>query len=105
RDQLSAQGHVQHVIELATQIEKVSNELLDYAKTPLESSELAQTKVSIDAKKVVIDTKMKLIGKYLGDMKSIEHSGEVKQVVIEDKNVLEEMLRAEGIDPEVIKLQ
>ena len=104
REQLSHQGHIQHVVELAKQIETVSNELLDYAKAPLESSELAQTKVSIDAKKVVIDTKMKLIGKYLGDVKSVEHSGEVGVTKTEDRDVLEQMLRDRGIDPEQLKV-
>jgi len=104
RERLSNGQHITHVVELAKQIEKISNELEDYVKAPLESSELAQLKVSIDAKKVVIDTKMKLIGKYLGDVKSVEHSGEVGVTKTEDRDVLEQMLRDRGIDPEQLKV-
>lgn len=57
RDQLSAQGHVQHVIDI---VEEVN----DLAK-PMENIELQR-------KKVVIDTKLKLINKYLPDVKQQE---------------------------------
>lgn len=61
RDQLSAQAHVQHVIE-------ISNKLSDQA-TSLETSHIAALKASADIK-------LKLINKYLPDLKSTELTGE-----------------------------
>jgi len=104
REALSKKGHIEHVIELAKQIEKVSNDLQTQSST-LKDLDIKRLNASVNAKKIVIDTKMRIINKYLGDVKSVEHSGEVKQVIIDDKNQLEEMLRAKGIDPEVIRLQ
>jgi hypothetical protein len=104
REVLSKKGHLEHVVDLAQQIEKVSNDLEAQAST-LEDLDIKRLNASVNAKKIVIDTKMRIINKYLGDVKSVEHSGEVKQVVIDDKNQLEEMLRAKGIDPESIRLQ
>lgn len=59
RDQLSAQGHVQHVIDIAEKLHKGHLEL--------ESS-------AIQALRAAADIKLKLIGKYLPDLKAIEHS-------------------------------
>jgi hypothetical protein len=102
RELLSNQGHLQHVIELATQIEAVGNSLEKNAGG-FDDTELKRLKIAVDAKKAVIDTKMKIINKYLGDVKSVEHSGEVTQTVINDRNLLEDMLREKGIDPERIR--
>tara|TARA_R110000851_G_scaffold227068_5_gene379925 strand:+ start:495 stop:782 length:288 start_codon:yes stop_codon:yes gene_type:complete len=60
RDQLSNQGHVQHVID-------ISEKLTDL-KTELDSTQVHRLKSAADIK-------LKLIGKYLGDVKSIELSG------------------------------
>ena len=104
REQISNQGHIQHVIELARQIEDASNLVAD-SNTILEDIDIKRFNASTNAKKIVIDTKLRLISKYLPDVKSVEHSGEVKQVVINDKNQLEEMLKAKGVDPDSIRLQ
>lgn len=61
REQLASQGHVQHVIEL---LEEISNPINDIDKG------------MVDRYKIVIDTKLKLIGKYLPDLKAVEHTGE-----------------------------
>lgn len=54
---LEAGGHVQHVLDLCTKIEQNPDG-------------------PINALKVVIDTKLKLINKFLPDMKSVEVTGE-----------------------------
>jgi len=61
REQLSKGKHVQHVIEIA---KKLQEQHLD-----LESS-------AIQALRASADIKLKLIGKYLPDLKAIEHTGE-----------------------------
>ena len=101
RELLSKQKHIEHVIDLAGQIEKVASNLED--DQLLTSDDVKRLKASMDGKRMVIETKMKLVNKYLGDVKSVEHSGEVKQTVIDDRNVLETMLRDKGIDPENIR--
>lgn len=57
RDQLEAQGHVQHITDI---LDKVSN-------LSIELDHLAVQRL-----KVTIDTKLKLIGKYLPDLKQQE---------------------------------
>jgi hypothetical protein len=59
REQLAAGGHLQHVIDIA---ERLSNETID----------LDQAIVS--RLKAAADIKMKLIGKYLPDLKAVEAS-------------------------------
>ena len=61
REQLSNQGHVQHVVEMLNEIKDLQRDL--------DSNDLARYKVAID-------TKLKLIGKYLPDLKSVEHTGD-----------------------------
>jgi len=61
REQLSAQGHVQHVID-------ISNKLADLA-TPLENTDIQRLKAAADIK-------ARLIGKYLPDLKAVEVTGE-----------------------------
>jgi len=61
REQLSAQGHVQHVVDILDEIKDL--------KRDLDSNDLARYKV-------VLDTKLKLISKYLPDLKSVEHTGD-----------------------------
>lgn len=61
REQLSAQGHVQHVIDICNELNCLAN--------PLEALEVTR-------KKIVIDTKLKLINKYLPDLRSTEITGE-----------------------------
>lgn len=57
REQLAQQGHVQHVIDICTELNELAN--------PLEALE-------IQRKKIVMDTKLKLINKYLPDLKNVE---------------------------------
>ena len=61
REQLEGQGHVQHVVEILNKISDLDSNL--------DSMELQRLKV-------VVDTKLKLITKYLPDLKSVEHSGD-----------------------------
>lgn len=61
REQLSAQGHVQHVIDIASK--------LNEGHLSLESS-------AIQALRAAADIKLKLINKYLPDLKSVEMTGE-----------------------------
>ena len=61
REQLSHQGHVQHVVDLLDEVKDLSK--------ALDQHELARSKV-------VLDTKLKLISKYLPDLKSVEHTGD-----------------------------
>ena len=57
REQLSAQGHVQHVVDLAGKLADLDTEL---------------DSVQTQRLKAAIDTKLKLIGKYLPDQKAVE---------------------------------
>lgn len=61
REQLSAQGHVQHVVDI---VDKIRDK-----DVTLDSEMLARYKIAID-------TKLKLINKYLGDDKSVEITGD-----------------------------
>jgi len=61
REQLSNQKHVEHVVEMLEEIKDLQRDL--------DSNDLARYKVAID-------TKLKLIGKYLPDLKSVEHTGD-----------------------------
>jgi len=61
REQLSAQGHVQHVIDIANQLADLSH--------PLEPADVQRLKAAADIKKG-------LIAKYLPDLKSLEITGD-----------------------------
>ena len=61
REQLEKQGHLQHVIVLLEKIEKLEDEL--------NATELQRLKL-------VIDTKLKLMNKYIPDLKAVEMTGE-----------------------------
>ena len=60
REQLSNQGHVQHVTDIAKKLTDLETEL---------------DSVSVQRLKSAADIKLKLIGKYLGDVKAVEISG------------------------------
>ena len=60
REQLSAQGHVQHVTDIAKKLTDLNGEL---------------DSVQVQRLKAAADIKLKLIGKYLGDVKAVEISG------------------------------
>ena len=57
REQLQAQGHVQHVVDI---LEDLNNEAKDIDQA------------MVQRKKIVLDTKLRLINKYLPDTKSVE---------------------------------
>ena len=61
REQLSAQGHVQHVIDISNKLSDLDDPL-----EPVESTRL----------KAAADIKLKLINKYLPDLKAMEVTGE-----------------------------
>ena len=63
REQLSAQGHVQHVIDNIHRIEE-----LDEGEDTFKNS--------LDKLKVANEQRLKLINKYLPDLKATEVSGE-----------------------------
>jgi|TARA_R110000824_G_scaffold192484_1_gene374684 hypothetical protein len=62
RELLSSQGHIQHVIDNLKKIDKL----------PVGDENF---KNSLDKYKTINDTKLKLINKYLPDLKSTEISG------------------------------
>jgi len=57
REQLSAQGHVQHVIDIAEKLQCLTNELESNAVQRL---------------KAAADIRLKLINKYLPDLKAVD---------------------------------
>ena len=61
REQLVNGGHLQHVVDIAKK--------LNDGHLSLESSQIQALRASADIK-------LKLIGKYLPDLKAIEHTGE-----------------------------
>lgn len=63
REQLAAQGHVQHVIDNLEEMQK-----LDGTQET--------DKFNIDKLKIINEQKMKLISKYLPDLKAVELTGE-----------------------------
>lgn len=67
REQLEKQGHIQHVVDL---LEKLSNE-----ESEVNSDMLQRYKL-------VIDTKIKLISKYLPDLKSTEIVGDPENPLV-----------------------
>lgn len=66
RGQLEANGHLQQVIEIAEKLSK-----LDDDKTKQLDA------IQVQRLKAAADIHLKLISKYLPDMKSIEHSGDI----------------------------
>ena len=61
REQLAAQGHVQHVVDLLKKVEGLTGDELNA--------------LELQKNKLVIDTKLALIKKYLPDPKQVELSG------------------------------
>lgn len=90
REQLSAQGHVQHVVDI---LDKLGNEAADL------DTQMVQRY------KIVIDSKLKLIGKYLPDLKSTEVTGEGGGPVETKMSPAEarEYLRQHGFDPDTVE--
>jgi len=61
REQLSNQGHLQHVADIANKLNEPEDKL--------DSSDIQRLKAAADIK-------LKLIDKYLPSIKAVEHSGE-----------------------------
>lgn len=59
RESLQAGGHIQHVLDICKDLDDLTVEM---------------DGVAVQRKKAVIDTKLKLIGKFLPDTKSVELS-------------------------------
>ena len=61
RKQLANQGHIQHIIEILDELREPSVEI---------------TSLELQKNKLIIDTKLSLIKKYLPDVKQVEISGD-----------------------------
>ena len=59
RESLEAGGHIQHVLDICKDLDDLTIEM---------------DSTAVQRKRAVIDTKMKIIGKYLPDTKSVELS-------------------------------
>tara|TARA_R100000544_G_C2208239_1_gene50479 strand:+ start:40 stop:348 length:309 start_codon:yes stop_codon:yes gene_type:complete len=59
RESLEAGGHIQHVLDICNDLDDLTVEM---------------DSTAVQRKRAVIDTKLKLIGKYLPDTKSVELS-------------------------------
>ena len=73
REQLSAQGHVQHIVDMINKIANLDEELA--------GSEVNRLNVAINAK-------LKLVNKYLPDLKSAEILQTIEQNISVDTNQL-----------------
>ena len=80
REQLAAQGHVQHVVKLLDDLEGLTGDGLN-------ALELQKTKL-------IIDTKLALIKKYLPDPKQIELTGDDGEDIKIQNKMLIEVVRA-----------
>ena len=67
REQLAAQGHHQHVIEILEQTAELSGEEL--------------TSLELQKNKFIVDTKLALMKKYLHDVKQVELVGEAGEAI------------------------
>ena len=61
REQLASQGHVQHVVDIAQKLVNLDNDL---------------DQVKVQRLKAAADIKLKLIAKYIPDLKAMEVTGE-----------------------------
>ena len=89
RDQLSSQKHVQHVIDIAEQLADLKGE-----GNQLDATQVARLKAAADIK-------LKLIGKYLPDLKQIESKVVLETTVTDIDKIrsdLAKLERGETID-------
>lgn len=68
REQLSAQGHIQHVIEISNKLADLGGEI--------DSNNIDLDAVAVQRLKAAADIKKSVISKYLPDLKSTELTGE-----------------------------
>ncbi len=72
REQLQQQGHLQHVVEI---LDNIRND------DDIDNDKLSRLKV-------VIDTKLRLLNKYLPDLKSTEITGDAENPIVTSTPVL-----------------
>jgi hypothetical protein len=83
RASLEAGGHIQHVLDICKE--------LDDLKIDMDA-------IAVQRKRAVIDTKMKLIGKYLPDTKSVELSNKDGETFKTDSKWVVEFVNADTQD-------
>ena len=80
REQLAAQGHVQHVSEIAHKLNDLDAEI---------------DSLQVQRLKAAAEIKLKLIDKYLPSLKSVEHTGNIehahKQITEKDLQAVHEV--------------
>ena len=84
REQLAAQGHVQHVVDLLEEVQCLSGDELNA--------------LELQKNKLVIDTKLALIKKYLPDTKQIELTSDDEDGIKVQSKMLIEVVRATAKD-------
>ena len=98
REYISKVCTVKHVIKKIEKLEDLAGEEM----TSLEFQRLGKA----------IDTRLKLVNKYLGDDKQLDidmnatvtHENATPEELAEKKNIIEERLRASGINPDDLRL-
>ncbi len=83
RESLEAGGHIQHVLEICKDLDDLTVEM---------------DSTAVQRKRAVIDTKLKLIGKYLPDTKSVELSNKEGESFKTDSKWTVEFINADPQD-------
>jgi hypothetical protein len=83
RASLEAGGHIQHVLEICKDLDDLTIEM---------------DAIAVQRKRAVIDTKMKIIGKYLPDTKSVELSNKDGETFKTDSKWVVEFVNADTQD-------
>ena len=83
REQLSQQGHAQHIIEILDEMREPGVEI---------------TSLELQKNKLIIDTKLALMKKYLPDVKQVEITGDPDNPVSVDSKWTIEVVSAESKD-------
>lgn len=83
RESLEAGGHIQHVLDICNDLDDLTVEM---------------DSTAVQRKRAVIDTKLKLIGKYLPDTKSVELSNKDGESFKTDSKWTVEFINADTED-------
>jgi hypothetical protein len=83
RASLEAGGHIQHVLDICKELDNLSIDM---------------DAIAVQRKRAVIDTKMKIIGKYLPDTKSVELSNKDGETFKTDSKWVVEFVNADPQD-------
>jgi hypothetical protein len=83
RASLEAGGHIQHVLDICKELDNLSIDM---------------DAIAVQRKRAVIDTKMKIIGKYLPDTKSVELSNKDGEAFKTDSKWVVEFVNADPQD-------